>query len=269
VSFVVNTLSHNNLLARIMAERLADGQAARRRVPVEDLQLAAEKRVHRSLIANLRSARLPRIIAEVKKASPSAGLLRKLYRPAAMAREYEAAGAAGVSVLTEPRHFLGSDEHLRQVRRAVLLPILRKDFIADAYQVCESAAWGADVVLLIAAAMDRGRLLDLYRVARGLRLEVIIEVHTAAELRLALKFPEAIIGVNNRNLKTLQTDLGVARRLAPLIPKDRLAIAESGIRTAAAVRRLQALGYSGFLIGESLLREGRPGDNLRKLIADE
>lgn len=258
--------SGSNFLDRIVAERRAAVERARRTQPSDALAAAARCRVHHSLIRSLRS-RSPGIIAEVKKASPSAGLLRPRYAPAALAAQYAAAGAAGISVLTEPRHFQGSGAHLRQVRAAVDLPILRKDFIVDPYQIYEAAAWGADAVLLIAAALETGLLRDLHALAARLGLETVVEIHAETELPAALDCPKAIIGVNSRNLKTLKTDLAVARQLGPLIPRDRVAIAESGIRGPDDVRSLAACGFQGFLIGEMFLRHDRPGDRLRDLAA--
>ena len=209
------------------------------------------------------------MIAEVKKASPSAGLLRPDYRPGEIALAYAEAGASGVSVLTEPAHFLGSEAHLREVRQAVELPVLRKDFMCDAYQIVESAAWGADVVLLIVAALDSGSLRELYEAAISLGLDVLAEAHTAGELEAALGLEQAIVGVNSRDLGTLRTDLAVARALAPLIPKERLAVAESGIRTGSDICELARLGYDGFLVGEALMAEGDPGATLRRLRGDD
>ena len=262
------TLSPSNVLDAITAERRRDVEEARRLVPEEALRRAAEKRRHHSLIESLRSRPAPRIVAEVKKASPSAGVLIPEYDPAGIARQYEAAGAAGISVLTEPRHFLGSADHLCRVRAAVSLPILRKDFISDPYQVCEAAAWGADVVLLIVAALDRDLLARLHATARELGLDAIVEVHTAEELSVALECEGAIVGVNSRDLKTLRTDLAVAMSLAPLIPAGRVAIAESGIKGREDIDRLEKAGYRGFLIGESLLRGGEPGEGLRRMRQD-
>lgn len=255
-----------DILDTILSERLADAEAAKRAVPVERLRRAAEKRVHHSLADKLRAGAGPRIIAEVKKASPSAGILCPKYKPAAIAKEYETAGAVAISVLTEPRHFLGSGEHLRQVRKAVSLPILRKDFLGDPYQIYEAAAWGADVVLLIATALDSGTIRRLYKLALALGLEVIIEVRAPAELQVALMCHKAIIGVNNRDLRSMETSLRVSRSLAAAIPPSRLAITESGIRNHVQILGLQAAGYAGFLIGERLLKEGRPGENLRTLL---
>ncbi len=208
------------------------------------------------------------IIAEVKKASPSAGRLRESYDPAAMARMFEQAGAAGVSVLTEPRHFLGRDEDLKQVRQAVNLPILRKDFVADPYQVFETRALGADVILLIAAGLENSLLKQLYCMALNIGLDVIVEVHTRSEMTRALPLDQAIIGVNSRDLNTLKTDLAKARELAPMIPPGRLAIAESGIKSRNDIDDLLALGYSGFLIGETLMKSGNVTATLCTLLGD-
>jgi indole-3-glycerol phosphate synthase len=248
-----------NVLTRIMGERHADALAARRGRSLRDLLVEAEGRVHHSLVDRLRSAETPRIIAETKKASPSAGLLREPYDPARIAREYAAAGAIGISVLTEPRHFLGTERDLRAVRAAVDLPVLRKDFVSDPYQLAEAAAWGADVVLLIVAGLAPDRCRLLYRESRELGLEAIVEVHTREELQVALACEGAIVGVNSRDLKTLKTDLAVARALAAEIPEGRVRIAESGLRTPADIAALEAAGYDGFLMGESLLKAPSPG----------
>ena len=256
-----------NVLESIMAERRADVAEARRLVSIEALNKLAAGREHHSLAARLRRTPGTHIIAEIKKASPSAGLLREDYLPADFARRYAEAGACGISVLTEPRHFLGNERHLCQVRRAVDLPILRKDFLCDPYQVAEAAAWGADVVLLIVAALSPPELRRLYDEALRHGLEVLAEAHTAAEVDLALGLPQAIVGVNSRDLRTLQTDLAVAKRLRAGIPRDRLAVAESGIRTRQDIEELQALGYRGFLIGEALMSATDPGERLRELLA--
>lgn len=255
-----------NVLKQIMRERRAAVRETRKRVSLSDLLWQAEKRVHHSLADRLRVTAAPRIVAEVKKASPSAGLLRESYAPARIAAAYARAGAVGISVLTEPNHFLGSEADLRAVRKAVDLPILRKDFICDSYQLAEAAAWGADVILLIAAALDWRQCEFLFAESRELGLEVIVEVHTREELELALVCGDAIIGVNSRNLKTLKTDLATARELIDAVPDDRLCIAESGIRTRDDVLCLQAAGYDGFLIGETLLRRRSPGMALREMI---
>lgn len=259
----------DTILKQIMRERRKAVAAAKREKSFDELLWEAEKRVRRVRLADaLRGHTGPAVIAEVKRASPSAGELRADYHPAAIAQGYAAAGAVGISVLTEPKHFLGGEGDLRAVRKAVELPILRKDFIGDTYQLAEAAAWGADVVLLIVAALEPDMCGHLYREARALDLEVIVEVHTREELPVALSCEEAIIGVNSRNLKTLVTDLDVARGLAKQIPAERLCIAESGIRTGADMAGLRADGYHGFLIGESLLRQVNPGRALRALLEE-
>jgi indole-3-glycerol phosphate synthase len=254
-----------NVLMKIMKERREAVALAKQHVSLSELLWQAEKRTHRSLVERLCGAEAPRIVAEVKKASPSAGLLRATYDPARIAKGYEKAGAVGISVLTEPEHFLGSEADLRAVRKAVSLPILRKDFVCDPYQLAEAAAWGADVVLLIVAGLERGRCEYLYRESVVLGLEVIVEVHTREELDVALACEGAIVGVNSRNLKTLKTDLAIAHELVAAIPEDRVCIAESGIKTSGDLSALQAAGYDGFLIGESLLRERSPGGALGRL----
>ncbi len=258
-----------NVLKQIMGERRAAVREAKRHVALADLLWQAERRVRHSLADRLRQGGAPRVIAEVKKASPSAGVLRESYAPARIAAAYARAGAVGISVLTEPRHFLGSEADLRAVRKAVNLPILRKDFICDPYQLAEAAAWGADVVLLIAAALEWRQCEILFEESRELGLEAIVEVHTREELELALACRGAIVGVNSRNLKTLKTDLATARELAKAIPEDRLCIAESGIRTHEDIVGLQADGYDGFLVGESLLRQRSPGAALRRMVNSE
>lgn len=255
-----------NILEQIVAERRTDVERRRSSVPERELSRRAGRRTHHGMAKALSGFAVPRIIAEVKKASPSAGLLKPDYDPAATARAFAAAGAAGISVLTEPLHFLGSDEHLVAVRNAVDLPVLRKDFVCDEYQVLEAAALGADCILLIVAVLSDRELAALYACASGLGLDVLVEAHTRDELTRALELDGAIVGVNSRNLKTLKTDLGIARELAAHIPAGRLAVAESGIRTAAEVRELMGLGYRGFLVGESLARSADAGDAVRALL---
>lgn len=258
--------SQEDVLVRIIRDRRKDIAAAKRSVAVNELYCLIEQRVdYHSLSAALRNSPAPRIIAEVKKASPSAGQLRTSFDPAALAQAYVSGGATAISVLTEPNYFMGSQADLKAVRRCVNVPVLRKDFMVDVYQLMEAAAWGADVILLIVAALTPGQLKLLYNESVELGLEAIVEVHTAEELKVALTCEEAIIGVNSRNLKTLKTDLAVAHDLAKRIPKDRLGIAESGIKTREDILSLQEAGYQGFLIGESLLRETFPGKALKAL----
>ncbi|MCD6583037.1 MAG: indole-3-glycerol phosphate synthase TrpC [Desulfuromusa sp.] len=195
------------------------------------------------------------IIAEVKKGSPSKGIIREDFDPVAIARSYERGGASCLSVLTDEQYFYGSLDYLRQIRAQVELPLLRKDFIIDPYQVFQARAAGADAVLLIVAALEDTKLLELAELATELQLDTLLEVHDGAELERALLLPVDLIGINNRNLQTFVTDLAVTEQLAGKIPHQQLAVAESGIYSRADVERLQQAGAGAFLIGESLMRE--------------
>jgi indole-3-glycerol phosphate synthase len=205
------------------------------------------------------------IIAEVKQGSPSKGIIRADFEPREIARTYQANGATCLSVLTEEHFFMGSLDYLDQIREAVNLPLLRKDFIFDPYQIHESRCAGADAILLIAAMLDLSQLRDLSALARELQLDVLLEVHDEAELEIALQTDCPLIGVNNRNLRSFVTDLNTTGRLASLLPADRLLVAESGINSRADIQRLTTAGATAFLIGESLMRETDIGAKLREL----
>lgn len=209
------------------------------------------------------------VIAEVKKGSPSKGLIRPDFDPLEIARCYSRAGAACLSVLTDESFFFGRLEYLSAIREVVDLPLLRKEFILDPYQVYEARVFGADAILLIAAALEDGLLADLAALAGELQLDVLLEVHDEEELERALLVPTPMLGINNRNLKTFHTDLAVTERLLPRIPADRLVVAESGIRTREDICRLQNAGAAAFLIGESLVREQDIEGKLSMLLGRE
>lgn len=206
------------------------------------------------------------LIAEIKKASPSAGILREEFDPAQIAVGYEQAGAACLSVLTESSCFHGQNEDLQTARAACSLPVLRKDFILDPWQVYESRALGADCILIIMCILTDEEALALVDHAKGLDMDVLVEVHDEDELNRALALDTFLIGINNRNLKTLQTDIETTKRLAPLVPPDRIIVSESGIKTHGDVMSLAEIGVTGFLVGESLLRQPDPGQAARALL---
>lgn len=208
------------------------------------------------------------IIAELKRASPSRGLIRTDFNPEKLAAELEAAGAAALSVLTDEEFFQGSLDNLRKASASTQLPCLRKDFILDEFQLLEARANSADAVLLIVAALPPKQLATLARRAAELSLDVLCEVHDETELKIAVDAGSDLIGVNNRDLKTFKVDLETAFRLAARIPKDVLSVAESGIQTGADIYRLGTAGFKAFLIGESLMKAGEPGDSLQKLLGE-
>jgi len=247
-------------LAQICAETLAEVERRRVEMPLAILakRLRIERNPTRNFGHSLKAAVAKGgygLIAEIKRASPSAGLLRPDFEPAALARAYAGAGATCLSVLTDGPYFQGSPEHLKQARAAVSVPVLRKDFMLDAWQVYESRLMGADCILLIMAALTNHQARELEELARALDMDVLVEVHNRAELDRALGLETSLIGINNRDLKTLQTDLETTAELAPHVPSDRFLIAESGIRTHADVQRLAEAGAFCFLVGESLLRQ--------------
>ncbi len=254
-----------NILEKFKRERLAAVEVAERAVSADELRAVAENRVHHSLQVALEKTDEPQIIAEMKKASPSAGLLQPQYDPQAIAKSYLKNGAVALSVLTEPLHFLGCEDDLRKVRASVELPILRKDFMCCPYQILEAAAWGADIILIIAAMLNDDEINELYCTALELGLEVLVEVHTREELDRVLPLKEALVGVNSRNLKTLKTDLTTAYELARYIPDERLSVAESGISKRDEIEQLSRVGYNAFLIGEALVSGDDPGGRLKEL----
>ncbi|NBB80948.1 MAG: indole-3-glycerol phosphate synthase TrpC [Verrucomicrobia bacterium] len=206
------------------------------------------------------------VIAEVKRASPSAGIIRPDFDPEAIAKSYEAGGATCLSVLTDEGFFGGQSAYLVEARNACRLPVLRKDFIIDPWQVIETRAIGADALLLIVAALNDDRLAELAELGREVGLAVLVEVHDEEEMERALKVPGDLVGINNRDLHRFVTDLETTLRLAPMVPKDRLVVSESGIHSPEDIKKLQDGGIGAFLIGESLMRQPDPGAALGKLI---
>jgi indole-3-glycerol phosphate synthase len=255
------------VLSRIIESRRAEVSRRKRILPETVLRMAAGKADAPRDFAGALSRGQVNVIAEIKKASPSAGVLRGDFQPAPLARGFEQAGAAALSVLTEEENFQGALAHLRDARAAVALPVLRKDFIVDPWQVWEARAANADSFLLIAAALDNAALADLLALGRELRMEPLVEVHTEDELERVMAAGARVIGVNNRNLHTLEVRVETSLELVETIPEHCIAVSESGLRSAEDLRRLRAAGFDAFLIGESLMREADPGAALGRLIA--
>jgi indole-3-glycerol phosphate synthase len=254
------------VLSRIIESRRAEVARRKRIMPEPVLRIAVGKADAPRDFAGALARDRVNVIAEIKKASPSAGVLRRDFEPAALARGFEGAGAAALSVLTEEENFQGTLAHLRDARATVGLPALRKDFIVDAWQVWEARAAKADSFLLIAAALDDTALAALLNLGRELGMEPVAEVHTAEELERVLAAGARIIGVNNRNLHTMEVRVETSLELIEKIPQDCIAVSESGLRSAEDLRKLRAAGFDAFLIGESLMREADPGAALRRLI---
>jgi indole-3-glycerol phosphate synthase len=259
----------SDVLARILAAKSKEIAAARQTRPMAILSEEAHRQTPPRDFVGALSAKIasgePAVIAEMKKASPSRGVLRPVYDPSAIARRYEVGGAACVSVLTDREFFLGAPEHLRAVRAACKLPLLRKDFIVDPYQIAEARALGADAILLIVAALDDARLAALEATAASFGMAVLVEVHDAEELARALKLAAPLIGINNRDLKTFEVKLETTLDLLPQVPRERLVVSESGIVAPADVARLRAAGVQAFLVGEAFMRAADPGAALAAL----
>jgi len=262
----------SDILQRIVAVKRDEVAAALKARPAAELRRAAEARAadRRDFLGALRgrigAGRLA-VIAEVKKASPSKGVLREHFVPAEIAASYARHGAACLSVLTDVHFFQGSADFLEQARAACALPVLRKDFIVDPYQVVEARAMGADCILLIAACLDDAAMRDLDALAHELGMAVLVEVHDAAELERALRLRTPLLGVNNRNLRTFEVSLRTTLDLLPHVPADRLLVTESGILTRDDVRTMREAGVHAFLVGEAFMRAADPGQALAQLFA--
>jgi indole-3-glycerol phosphate synthase len=249
----------SDVLARICADKRALVAARKRAVPLAELETRAQaadppRGFHRALAERAAAGRTA-LICEIKKASPSKGLIRDDFDPSALARAYAAGGATCLSVLTDEPYFQGADEDLVSARAAAALPVLRKDFMLDPYQIMESRALGADCVLIIMAALGDAQARELEDAADALAMDTLLEVHDGAELERALELRSPLIGANNRDLKTLEVDLATTEALAPRVPAGRLLIAESGLHGAADLDRLRKAGAAAFLVGESLMRQ--------------
>jgi len=260
-----------DVLARICADKHADLVQQKAATSIEALRhaCAAQSDKPRGFGRALKEAVAAGrygLIGEIKKASPSGGLIRPDFDPPALARAYRDGGATCLSVLTDARHFQGSTDCLKAARAVVDLPVLRKDFMLDPWQVYESRSIGADCILLIMAALSDAQARELEEVARDLDMDVLVEVHDEREVERALGLQTSLIGVNNRNLRTLRTDLAVAERLAPLVPADRFLVAESGIHNSDDLQRLAAAGPQAYLVGESLMRQADVAAATRALL---
>jgi len=257
------------ILARIVARTREKVEFKRREVPLERvLSAAPTPGARRPFVEAISRPGRINVIAEFKRRSPSMGPVGSEAHPVHVAQAYEVAGAAALSILTEDEFFAGSLDDLQQARAATLLPTLRKDFIVHSYQVYEASMAGADALLLIVGALSRGELVELHKTSLETGLEPLVEVHDAEELDRALEIGARLIGVNNRDLQTLEVRLETALELGPRIPDDVVAVAESGIRSGEDLRRLRGAGFDAFLIGEHLLRSGDPGLALERLLEE-
>lgn len=255
------------MLDRIIAQKRAEVEQRKREAPMSYLQeRIARRKPVLDLALVLRHDHI-QLIAEVKHASPSRGILTSNFNPTELARTYAEGGVAAISVLTEASHFMGSIEHLAAIKEAVGLPLLRKDFIFDPYQVCESRAYGADALLLIAAVLDQGQLKELLSLSHSLELRCLVEVHNEGEVEKAVLSGAEIIGINNRDLNTFSVDINTTRRLRPLVPKGKIVVSESGIRSKKDVEKMRKWGADAVLVGETLVTADSIQAKIRELMS--
>ncbi|CAN6135253.1 MAG: indole-3-glycerol phosphate synthase TrpC [Candidatus Methylopumilus sp.] len=261
----------SDILNKILATKKTEVAASKLAVSLDQLQAQAEAQgeprdfvgsIHKKIMANKAA-----VIAEIKKASPSKGVIREDFKPAEIAKSYEKAGAACLSVLTDEQYFQGSAAYLKQARAACKLPVLRKDFIIDEYQVFEARAMGADCILLIVAALELAQMQKLEALANELGMAVLVEVHDADELALALQLDTPLIGINNRNLRTFEVSLQTTLDLLKIMPEDRFVVTESGIFTPEDVKLMMDNQVQGFLVGEAFMRQDDPGAELARVFA--
>jgi indole-3-glycerol phosphate synthase len=268
----MNKMVVEDILARICTDKRAEVAGRKVSRPLDELKAAArdadKPRGFGRALMDASAAGRPALITEIKKSSPSGGLIREDFEPAALAQAYAEGGAACLSVLTDEKYFEGTVEHLRTARAAVRLPVLRKDFMLESWQIYESRAMGADCILLIMAALEDAEARDLEGLARGLDMDVLVEVHNEDELERALGLQTPLLGINNRNLKTMVTSLETTEMLSSLCPPDRFLVSESGIKTNADIKRLQKVCVQGFLVGESLMREADVGAAVQRLLGN-
>ena len=248
------------ILDKIVERKRQELVERRKKRSLNDLEQLAQIAAPVRGFAKSLSGRRPAVIAEIKKASPSKGIIRADFHPAQIAAQYEKAGAACLSVLTDVDFFQGNDLYIKEAQAVTKLPVLRKDFMIDPYQIVESRALGADCILLIAACLSDAQMHELHYVATKLKMDVLVEVHDRAELDRALELPTNLIGVNNRNLKDFHVSLNTTLSLSKYIPSDRLLVTESGIHTPNDVALMQSQGIHTFLVGESMMREANPGE---------
>jgi indole-3-glycerol phosphate synthase len=257
-------------LAEICEKKRAHIAAQKARIPESELYLAREIIGAPRGFVNAIRARIatgqPALIAEIKKASPSKGVIREDFDPKLLAKAYQDGGATCLSILTDEPYFQGKDDYLKEARAASSLPCLRKDFMLDTYQITESRALGADCILLIMAALSDAQAAELEAAAHALEMDVLVEVHDAAEMERALKLSSPLLGINNRNLKTLAVDLGTSEALSKMIPATKIGVCESGISGNDTIRKMQAYGLHTFLVGESLMREADVTRATRQLL---